>query len=586
MCPPQKVALAFGFAFAAWTPLASFVALHGTGLWNSYAWPQRAWAWWLWLPYAGSNHAVHMWLARSGTGAAGVLMLVPFLALLRCTRNGAGSARRPKPIRRGKSDNHGHADWMPMCDLRHLFPGADPAHGGVVVGEAYRVDRDSVAGVAFNPREKRTWGQGGKASLLIDPCDDGPTHSLIFAGSGGFKTVSAVSTMLTWTGSAVVLDPSCEMGPMLREARVAMGHRVIELAPDTAASIGVNVLDWIDTADSLAEGHVQSVVAWACGSIRRGAADAAAEFFASWGRKLVACLLADMLFDPDLAPEAKTMRALRTVVATPERQMRRLLRTIRGSSHSALARAVAGSLMEMAADETFSGIYANANEMTAWLSVPAYADLVSGSALRTADLAAGDLTVFLQLPLDSLTNTPEVARVLVGALLNAVYQRDGDLNGRVLFLLDEAARLGRMAILKQARDAGRKYGITLQLLMQSVGQLEDVWGRDERRSWYDGVSWRAYAAIRDLDTAREVSELFGHHAVIAKSERASGRTGTSEHEIKRRLISPEELLQDTRTDEFFIYAGGKPIRCGRAIYFRRDEMKERIGANRFAAQEV
>ena len=203
---------------------------------------------------------------------------------------------------------------------------------------------------------------------------------------------------------------------------------------------------------------------------------------------------------------------------------------------------------------------------------------------RTTDLAAGNMTVFLQLPLETLTTAPEVARILVGAMLNAVYREDGKLTGRVLFLLDEAARLGRMALLKQARDAGRKYGITLQMLLQSVGQLDDVWGRDERRSWYDGVSWRAYAAIRDLDTAREVSELFGHHAVLAKSERASGKAGSSEHEIKRALILPEELLQDTRSDEQFIFAGGKPIRCGRAIYFRRDDAKDRVRASHFTPQ--
>ena len=578
----QKVVMAFGCAVAAWTPLASFIALHGTGLWRNYGWPSKAWAWWLWLPYAGSNHAVHAWLSRSGVGAAGVLMSVPFFALLRYTKDGTGSAQRPKPVRRGRSDNHGHADWISMRELRRLFPGPDTMHGGIVVGEAYRVDQDTVSRVAFDPRDQHTWGQGGKAPLLIDPCDDGPTHSLIFAGSGGFKTVSAVSTMLHWTGSAVVLDPSCEMGPMLRDARKSMGQRVIELAPATAATVGVNVLDWIDPADPLSDGHVQSVVAWACGEPKRGTTDEA-QFFASWGRKLVACLLADMLSDAGLTPEEKTLRALRTAVATPERRIKALLRTIHTDSGSAMARAIAGSLMDMAADETFSGIYANANEMTAWLSVRAYADLVSGSAFRSTDLGGGNMTVFLQLPLESLITAPEVGRVLVGAMLNAIYRRDGDITGRVLFLLDEAARLGRMAILEQARDAGRKYGITLQLCMQSAGQLEAIWGREGRRAWSDSVSWRAYAAIRDLDTAREISELFGHHAVIAKSER-SNKWGASTHEIKRRLINPEELLQDTRSDELFIYAGGKPIRCGRAIYFRRPELNARVAVNRFAAQ--
>jgi type IV secretion system protein VirD4 len=587
-------------AFAVWSEIASTVFLYGTGLQSEFGF--SAWQWWQYFFVESRDPVVYSWLWISGVAAAspGVLGVVAWHRWRGARRVRAlGPWFRPRAVERGSSDNHGHADWMTMSQLRRLFPGPDPLHGGLVVGEAYRVDQDSSASSPFDPREPRTWGQGGRAPILIDPCDDGPTHSLIFAGSGGFKTTCAVSTMLHWTGSAVVLDPSCEMGPMLRCARERMGHRVIELSPATAKTVGVNVLDWIDIADPMAEGHVQSVVAWACGEPRRAATDEA-QFFASWGRKLVTCLLADMLWDDGLAAEHKTLRKLRTAVATPEGRMRALLRTIHASSGSPMARAVAGSLMEMEAGETFSGIYANANEMTFWISTRAYADLVSGRTFRTADLAYGDLSVFLQLPLESLITTPEVGRVLVGALLNAVYRRDGKLTGRVLFLLDEAARLGRMAILKQARDAGRKYGITLQLLMQSVGQLEDVWGREEKRSWYDGVSWRAYAAVRDWDTARELSDLFGSYAAIAYSEgdntgrqsalakldggsRSRGQN-TNRHEIKRRLINPEELLQDTRADELFVYAGGKPIRCGRAIYFRRPELKDLVAANRYATR--
>ena len=57
---------------------------------------------------------------------------------------------------------------------------------------------------------------------------------------------------------------------------------------------------------------------------------------------------------------------------------------------------------------------------------------------------------------------------------------------------------------------------------------------------------------------------------------------TSYHEISRPLIRREELMNDCRTDEtFVIIRGAKPLRCGRAIYFRRPELAARIAANRF-----
>ena len=91
----------------------------------------------------------------------------------------------PKP-KRAASDNHGHADWLDTKGARALFPRPHPEYGGLVVGEAYRVDEDPVARrCRFKPADPRTWGQGGKAPLLIDPCLEAATHALVFAGAGG-----------------------------------------------------------------------------------------------------------------------------------------------------------------------------------------------------------------------------------------------------------------------------------------------------------------------------------------------------------------------------------------------------------------
>ena len=66
-----------------------------------------------------------------------------------------------------------------------------------------------------------------------------------------------------------------------------------------------------------------------------------------------------------------------------------------------------------------------------------------------------------------------------------------------------------------------------------------------------------------------------------------GTKSTSESatrsEQRRRLITPDEILQDMRTDEQIVFVRGRrPLRCGRAIYFRRPEMLAQVGANRFA----
>jgi type IV secretion system protein VirD4 len=65
--------------------------------------------------------------------------------------------------------------------------GPDPSYGGIVVGEAYRVDQARVARWAFDPADRRSWGQRGTLPLLVDPCRTGSTYAIVFAGPCGFK---------------------------------------------------------------------------------------------------------------------------------------------------------------------------------------------------------------------------------------------------------------------------------------------------------------------------------------------------------------------------------------------------------------
>ena len=74
----------------------------------------------------------------------------------------------------------------------------------------------------------------------------------------------------------------------------------------------------------------------------------------------------------------------------------------------------------------------------------------------------------------------------------------------------------------------------------------------------------------------------------ARSGIASSSSGRSENrsELKRALIKPDELIQDTRGDEAFVLVrGSRPLRCGRAIWFRRTDWLPLVGANRFHRDE-
>lgn len=133
---------------------------------------------------------------------------------------------------------------------------------------------------------------------------------------------------------------------MVGDARATLfGQRVITLDPSDPHSAGFNALDWIDITAPDANTNVEAVATWLAGEPPRGGAAAAngAEFFRDMGRQLVACLLADLLWDDTLTTK-KTLRALRAKLVLPEGEMRTALGDIHSRSASQLARDYAGTL--------------------------------------------------------------------------------------------------------------------------------------------------------------------------------------------------------------------------------------------------
>lgn len=130
------------------------------------------------------------------TSIGATLAALAGLFALRVAMRGDAAFASAEPHRvHGKRSIHGDAQWMSLKEARRLFHEA----GGIVVGEAYRVDKDTVADRGFRADDRETWGVGGKAPLLCFNASFGSTHGLVFAGSGGFKTTSVtVPTALKW----------------------------------------------------------------------------------------------------------------------------------------------------------------------------------------------------------------------------------------------------------------------------------------------------------------------------------------------------------------------------------------------------
>ncbi len=491
----------------------------------------------------------------------------------------------PEQVTRAKRGTFGDADWLPMSAAGRLFP--DDSE--IVIGERYRVDKELVHQLPFDPNDPATWGRGGKAPLLTYAQDFDSTHMLFFAGSGGFKTTSnVVPTALRYTGPLICLDPSTEVAPMVVEhRREKLGREVVVLDP-TNPIMGFNVLDGIEHSQKKEEDIVGIAHMLLSESVRFESSTGS--YFQNQAHNLLTGLLAHVMLSPEFAGR-RNLRSLRQIVSEPETSVLAMLRDVQEHSASSFIRETLGVFVNMT-EQTFSGVYSTASKDTQWLSLDNYAALVCGNTFKSSEIAGGKKDVFLNIPASILRSYPGIGRVIIGSLINAMIEADGAFKRRALFMLDEVDLLGYMRVLEEARDRGRKYGVSMMLMYQSVGQLERHFGKDGAVSWIDGCAFASFAAIKALDTARNVSAQCGEMTVEVKGSSrnlgwgtknsASGKSESINFQ-RRPLIMPHEITQSMRKDEqIIIVQGHSPIRCGRAIYFRRKDMDMQAKPNRFA----
>lgn len=568
----------------AWLPLTS-VSLHAAVQWTtppSLTMPVPAF--YYWRDYR-THPAINRWLPVCAAGSGALALAPALLALcmpmrrrLRPARSGEAT---PEP-QRAFSSIHGKARWMTPKEALRLFNADTSDHGGVVLGQL---------------------GKSGDAPLLVDPCSD--AMGFVVGGTGTGKTFSVVIPTLDptvgWRTSAVVFDPSCKVSHHTAGMRIAAGQKVVVLGPGKQ---GINALEWIDPADPEAEMHVETIVEMiGPEKDKKQNDDNPNAMFSIQARNLQECLLADMIWNPEIQRGDEdgetdvTLRRLAGRMSTPEVGMKYLLEDIyQGSdgkpdraSRSLMARRIAGTLMAVHA-KTFTGIYAGAQSDIRWLHTATYASLVSDGDFSPDELADGNTTVYVEIPMETLQARPQVGRTVINALMQAIYRRNGRVKGRVLFLLDEMDLLQNMRALEVARDNARKYKITLVPMWQTLGQITDTWGPGGKRSWMGNAAWQWFAGVSDEHTAEELSKRCGTYTGLSQNQNtssgSSGGAGSSSRnrsagisEVAVPLIRLEDVMGMPRSERLIFKAGQEhPLRCDGAFWRNRPEMAVRISS--------
>lgn len=123
--------------------------------------------------------------------------------------------------------------------------------------------------------------------------------------------------------------------------------------------------------------------------------------------------------------------------------------------------------------------------------------------------------VFLCLDQSRLEQWSGVIRLMVTQLIRQIERRPdmhtdvGERITPILLLLDEFPLLGRMDIITSAMTTLRSKKATLYLVIQSIAQLDAVYGSDTRKILVDNCQYKSILNVTEPETQKYLSEMIG-----------------------------------------------------------------------------
>ncbi|MEW9940002.1 type IV secretory system conjugative DNA transfer family protein [Clostridium butyricum] len=170
----------------------------------------------------------------------------------------------------------------------------------------------------------------------------------------------------------------------------------------------------------------------------------------------------------------------------------------------------------------------------------------------SATISAFDLEnltdIFIKISEDKLDQWKQLLNLMISQFMKAFEKRTDKAEQKILFMIDEFPRLGKVNNIVSGLTTLRSKGIQIMLILQSLAQLDSIYGNDTRKVITDNCNYKIILNANDVDTQEYFSKLVGteerekeSNSVNSNDFSVSRNKGVSRTTEEKRIIRPEEF---------------------------------------------
>ena len=413
-------------------------------------------------------------------------------------------------------------------------------------------------------------------------------HIATFAKTGGGKGVALIiPNLLSYRQSVVVADIKGELWSLTAQhRRQRFGHRVIRLDPDGLAgpisdSATLNPLDHIDDNSDAFLDDCRELAGQMVTKTGK-------ETEAHWIESATLVLTAFIAFvcGCEADPTKRNLNTVRAFVASRVAFANaiQIMQLQTDACQGVIARL--GGMLTWYVDRELGSVLSTCQRFTQFLDSPQVQRNVSSSSFDPRLLRSGRASVYLCLAHNKIESLAPLQRMWISTIMRVLATDGTGERNSVLFVLDEAAHLGRVEAVERAISLYRGMGIKIWFAFQSLNQVKEVFG-DKAETILDNIGTKQFFSVSSWESAEAISKQIGETTIQIVSTNqtrsnshptgGSSQTGnqpgssstssaTTTSDMARRLLRPEEIL-GLGDDTSLLFHNNRPVVLARLIKY-------------------